>query len=194
MTLRFEISTGADIRRLIPDLAALRVSVFRAWPYLYDGDAAYEADYLSKYAEGEAIVVAAYAGNQVVGAATGMPLVQADAAISTAVAAHMANPHAVFYCAESVLLPAHRGQGAGDAFFSRREAHARRIGCQDSVFAAVQRPGDHPARPVDYRPLDRFWDRHGYRPIPGVTVGLSWRDVGSDAETEKRLQIWHKAL
>ncbi len=36
----------ADRAAAIPGFGALRVAVFRAWPYLYDGDAAYEADYL----------------------------------------------------------------------------------------------------------------------------------------------------
>ena len=35
--------TGDGVATLIPEIAALRIEVFRAWPYLYEGDAAYEA-------------------------------------------------------------------------------------------------------------------------------------------------------
>jgi len=38
--------TGADLERWISELARLRIRVFRDWPYLYDGDADYEARYL----------------------------------------------------------------------------------------------------------------------------------------------------
>ena len=33
--------TGASLERYIPELARLRIEVFRAWPYLYDGDQEY---------------------------------------------------------------------------------------------------------------------------------------------------------
>jgi predicted GNAT superfamily acetyltransferase len=59
---------------VVADLARLRVTVFRDWPYLYDGDAAYERGYLARYARGDSIVVAAFDGDRMVGAATGMPL------------------------------------------------------------------------------------------------------------------------
>jgi len=35
--------TGAKIGAALGDLAQLRIAVFAAYPYLYDGDAAYEA-------------------------------------------------------------------------------------------------------------------------------------------------------
>lgn len=41
---------GSAITPFLDDLARLRSVVFRAWPYLYDGDPAYERDYLAAYA------------------------------------------------------------------------------------------------------------------------------------------------
>ena len=42
--LRIERVVGADVRRHLDAVAALRIAVFRDWPYLYDGDAAYERE------------------------------------------------------------------------------------------------------------------------------------------------------
>ena len=42
--------SGAAIEPWLDDVARLRIAVFRDWPYLYEGDAAYERDYLAAYA------------------------------------------------------------------------------------------------------------------------------------------------
>ena len=44
MTIDVAPMTGAGLADVLPALAELRITVFRAFPYLYDGDAAYEAD------------------------------------------------------------------------------------------------------------------------------------------------------
>ena len=44
--LTYEALTGADVRTVLDDVARLRISVFRDFPYLYDGSLDYERDYL----------------------------------------------------------------------------------------------------------------------------------------------------
>jgi GNAT superfamily N-acetyltransferase len=195
MSLRYEALTGADIGPVIDGLADLRIRVFRDWPYLYDGDLGYERDYLAVYRDNpRAIVAAAFDGDRLVGAATGLPMVDADAEFRAAFDGTDHVPAQVFYCAESVLLPEYRGQGAGHRFFDLREGQARALGLRHAAFCSVKRPDDHPARPADYRPLDGFWRKRGYAPLPGVVAHFTWRDIGADAETAKPLQVWMRAL
>ncbi|UWQ94591.1 GNAT family N-acetyltransferase [Rhodobacteraceae bacterium M385] len=193
MSLRVVALTGAALTAALPDLARLRIEVFRAFPYLYQGDEAYEAHYLRSYQDTPgAILMAAMDGARIIGAATGMPLVaHADAA---QLSGPVPDVETIFYCAESVLLPAYRGQGIGHRFFDLREAHARALGHAHSAFCAVIRPADHPARPVGYSPLDPFWKARGYAPLPGVTAQFHWTDVGDTDETPKSLQFWMKRL
>ena len=47
--LEFLRLTGDEIAPYVDDLAALRIRVFRDFPYLYDGDVGYERDYLATY-------------------------------------------------------------------------------------------------------------------------------------------------
>jgi len=54
--------TGGEISAALDDLAALRIAVFAAYPYLYDGDAAYEAEYLTEYAAAPDAVLVAGSG------------------------------------------------------------------------------------------------------------------------------------
>lgn len=195
MALRIETLTGAALDAALEDVARLRIAVFRDWPYLYDGDLAYEQDYLQSYRDSAgAVVVGAFDGTQLVGAATGTPLSDHAEDFAAAFAGSGLNLSEVFYCAESVLLPAYRGQGAGHGFFDAREAHARSLGFKRAAFCGVQRPLDHPLRPADYAPLDPFWRKRGYEPLEGVVAEFLWKDVDQDAETRKPLQFWIRTL
>ena len=194
MSLTFRSFIGSDVGAVLGDLARLRITVFRDWPYLYDGDLAYERTYLELYSNPRAMVVGAFDGAQMVGAATGMPLTEHDDDFGSALAGIAVPLENIFYCAESVLLPLYHGQGAGHAFFDAREAHGRTLGLTHAAFCGVQRPEDHPARPAGYRPLDTFWQKRGYAPVPGAIAHFSWKDLGDEFETDKPLQFWMKRL
>ncbi|SNR32295.1 N-acetyltransferase [Paracoccus sediminis] len=194
MTVATRVLTGEALGAALEDVARLRIRVFRDFPYLYDGNADYERDYLRAYQSPGAVVVAAMDGGRVVGAATGAPMADHAADFAAAFAERPEPLDRIFYCAESVLLPDYRGQGIGHAFFDAREAHARGLGLTHSAFCSVIRPAGHPARPADYRPLDGFWRKRGYQPLPGVLARFSWKDLDQDAETEKPLQFWMRSL
>lgn len=187
--------TGSALEAALDDVARLRIEVFRAWPYLYDGDLAYERDYLQSYRDSAgAIVVGAFDGDRLVGASTGMPLADHADDFAAAFAGTGLDLNQIFYCAESVLDPGYRGQGIGHRFFDLREAHARELGFAKCAFCGVQRPADHPMRPAGYRPLDPFWRARGYEPLPGAVAQFSWKDLGEASETLKPLQFWIRDL
>lgn len=195
MTLRVEALTGAALEAALDDVARLRIAVFRAWPYLYDGDQAYERRYLQTYRDSPgAILAGAFDGGRLVGAATGTPMEDHAEDFAAPFAATGLELSDIFYCAESVLLPEYRGQGAGHRFFDIREGHARGLGRRFVAFCGVKRPDDHPEKPPAYRPLDAFWRSRGYTPLPGVVAEFRWRDIGENAETAKPLQFWIKEL
>lgn len=179
----------------LDDVARLRIEVFRAFPYLYDGDLAYERDYLQSYRDSAgAVLVGAFDGARLIGAATGTPLADHAEDFAAAFEGTGIDLGKVFYCAESVLLPEYRGQGVGHAFFDLREAHARDLGFAKCAFCGVVRAQDHPLRPQGYAPLDPFWRKRGYVPLPGVVAHFSWKDVDRDCETEKPLQFWMREI
>jgi len=196
MTLKIAPLTGKDLAEGLPAVARLRIAVFRDWPYLYDGTLEYEEKYLSKLAAAQgAVVVAACDGGTIVGCATAAPLAEVESAFAEPLRARGMDVKSIFYCGESVLLPAYRGRGVGHAFFEHREAHARSLGgFTHSAFCAVVRPEDHPLRPRDYVPLDGFWEKRGYRKMEGVVGRFAWKDVDQPDETEKPMQYWIKPL
>ena len=194
--MRLATVTGEALRRHIPDLARLRIAVFREYPYLYDGTEAYEATYLATYtASGEAMAVLAFEGGQVVGASTGIPLAAEGEDFRRPFEALGIPPDSVFYCGESVLLPAWRGQGLYREFFARREAWARSLaGIARIGFCAVERPARHPLRPADWEPLDPVWRHFGYAPDERLATTYAWKDIDQPETTAHRMQFWMKQL
>lgn len=194
----FEIRhvSGADVAPWIADLARLRITVFRDFPYLYEGTVAYEEKYLQTYVRSpDSIVVLALAQGRVVGASTGLPMAHETDEFKQPFAAAGHDPARVFYCGESILLRDYRGRGLYKAFFEGRENHARRLGGMDwCSFCCVQRPENHPLRPQDHVPLDAVWRKFGYRPQPGLRAFYAWQDIDQTSETQHDMLFWMKPL
>lgn len=192
---RVEAVTGAAVGQYLAALAVLRIEVFREWPYLYDGDVAYEERYLAPYATtADALVAIAWAGDELVGAATALPLTAHSDEVVPPLAAAGYDPATVYYFCESVLRRDFRGRGLGHRFFDEREAFARARGYRTAAFCAVDRPADHPQRPAAYVPLDRFWGKRGFVRRPDIVGQFAWKDLDADAETAKPMVFWTKAL
>ena len=193
--IRTSTLSGPDIRPIVPELARLRTVVFRDYPYLYDGDAAYEEWYLADFASAPgAVVIAAHDGETLVGAATASPMRSQKPEFSQPLAELGIAVDALFYCGESVLLPDYRGHGLGHAFFDGRQAAARAQGFALIGFYAVIRPEDHPLKPQGYSPLHGFWGRRGYAPLPGAIASFPWKEVGQGAESDHPMQFWIRRL
>ncbi len=187
--------TGSQITPHLPDLARLRITVFREFPYLYDGDPAYEERYLATYSNSpHSLFVLAWHADQIIGASTGVPLPDETAEVQQPFREQGYDLRQIFYFGESVLLPAYRGRGIGVRFFTEREAYARSLHARYTTFCAVDRPTDHPRRPPDYVPLDAFWQRRGYTRQPALHTTFRWQDLDEVSESPKPMTFWLKPL
>ena len=187
---------GTAVAPYLAVLAELRIAVFRDWPYLYDGDAAYEAKYLATYARSpRSLFVLAFDGGRVVGASTAIPLADETDAFRAPFLERGIEPERVYYFGESVLLHAYRGRGLGHRFFDEREAQAQRLGgFRLTAFCAVERAADDPRRPQDHRGNEAFWSKRGYVRQEDMFCVLEWRECGASAPSTHRLRFWMRAL
>jgi GNAT superfamily N-acetyltransferase len=193
--VRVQALNGAAIEPYLYALAALRIEVFREYPYLYDGTAEYERRYLRVYVDSPRSVVAlALEGDRVVGAATALPLLDHSEVLAPELAAAGFDPKHVYYFGESVLEGSYRGRGIGHAFFDAREAAGRREGFPIAAFCAVQRPDNHPRKPAGYVPHDAFWKKRGFAPRPDIVSALEWQDLDEASESPKPMMFWVKEL
>lgn len=209
--IRIERWSGPALEQFIPELARLRIEVFRDFPYLYDGDIDYEKKYLQTYIDcPESVIVIAFDGasrscsrqdsgihtihgDKVVGASTAIPMKYETDELKKPFLEHGYNLDEVFYCSESVLDKNYRGLGIGVRFFEQREAHAEDLGGFKTIcFCCVERPADHPRRPADYVPLDQFWNKRGYVKHPELHTSYIWKDLDDVDETPKPMTFWLK--
>lgn len=176
-------------------LATLRLTVFRSWPYLYDGSADYEAAYLSEFlSDPSSVLIVARIGEIPIGMATASPLLTQSDTITAPFKAAGIDVEPVFYFGESVLLNQFRGMGIGHRFFDERESAAAQFGATRSTFCEVARSDDHPRRPARARDLTSFWQKRGYQRVENLDVFLNWKDVDEVHETPHRMLFWMKAL
>jgi GNAT superfamily N-acetyltransferase len=179
-----------------PALANLRIRIFRVFPYLYDGDLAYEEKYLARFkAADRAFLAAAFDGDRIVGAATAAPMAGETDRVPRAVRAAGYDVSKVFYFAESLLLPEYRGHGVGHRFFDAREAHARSFGEYGVCHVLLGGAAGRSCGAACGLPAARcVLDKRGYPEADGLTTSYAWKDVGDSDETEKTMQFWMKRL
>ena len=182
-------------KALLDDLARLRITVFREWPYLYDGSLDYEQRYLRDFLDNpQAALIIARDGEEIVGAATASAMASQDEAFRLPFEQRDMDISTLYYFGESVLRADYRGQRIGHAFFDGREAAAREAGASAACFCAVIRPQDHAFRPAGARDLSSFWRKRGYAPIDGLIASYAWQDIDQASESQHDMQFWYRAL
>ncbi|KPM48704.1 GNAT family N-acetyltransferase [Jiulongibacter sediminis] len=195
MILSFKSFIGEEIKEVLEPLAELRIQVFRDYPYLYDGSIDYEREYLKTYTNApQSFLFAVFNTDQMVGATTCIPLKDETAEVREPFLKASTDLNTICYFGESILLKEYRGQGLGNRFFEEREAHARNLGAQFSVFCAIKRPETHPLRPADYQDLKPFWKKRGYSKSETLQSLFSWKDIDEPEESPKLMEYWTKTL
>ncbi|GAB3247892.1 GNAT family N-acetyltransferase [Larkinella harenae] len=195
-SLSFLTKRGREIESVFDGLAALRITVFHDYPYLYEGNVEYEKSYLNTYAQADrSFLFAVYDGPDMVGATTCIPLCDETADVRKPFEEAGFNLDTIFYFGESILLPEYRGHGLGHRFFDEREAHAHSFGTfQTACFSSVERDENHPAKPSDYRPNDAFWIKRGYKKEPSLRSIMEWPDLGKSVSSPKPMVYWVRSL
>ncbi len=186
---------GANLADAIENLAKLRFTVFREYPYLYDGELDYEMDYLNTYLQcPQAVLIAAYDKDDIVGASTAIPIEFESTECQKPFIDSKQSLKEIFYFGESVLLPQYRKQGVYRHFFNEREAAAREYGSKVTTFCAVKREPNDKRRPKDYVPLDAVWRHFGYQQHPELCAYYPWKEIDNEEKTLKPMIFWMKTL
>ena len=188
--------SGAAILQHVPDLARLRIEVFREFPYLYDGDEDYERQYLQTYVNSSrSLAVLVLDGDDLIGASTGLPMQDETAEFQRPFLEHGFALPRIFYCGESVLRRDYRGRGIYKRLFQARAQHARSMNQFNlCTFCGVQREPQHPLRPAGHLPLNTVWQRFGYAEHTTLATQYRWKDIDQAQATAKTMRFWTKSL
>lgn len=188
---------GSEIHPFISELAALRITIFKEYPYLYDGQLDYEKKYLQTYLDSQRatlILVTDPKENKIVGVSTAIPLVDETLEVQLPFLNADMDISNIFYFGESVLLPAYRGKSVYRHFFLEREKAAREYGSKLAVFCGVNREDNHPLKPTDYKPLDKVWQSFGFKKQGHLHTQYEWKDLTEATPPFKPMIFWLKIL
>ena len=185
-----------EIESVFDDLARLRITVFKDFPYLYEGTIEYEKEYLKIYSKSDrSFLFTVYDGDKMVGATTCIPLTDETEEVKKPFLDLGMDIDSIFYFGESILLSQYRGLGIGNRFFDERETHAEHFGTfKMTCFCAVARPNNHPMKPTNYRPLDEFWIKRGYHKEVALESKFEWLDINESVSTFKSMIYWTKNI
>lgn len=193
--LTFKTYRSVEISEIIDALADLRMTVFREYPYLYDGNLTEEQKYLAHYVKAkDSFVLVIFENGNVIGATTAVPLIEAYDDIRTPFENAGMNLKDVFYFGEAMLLPAYRGMGLYKIFMREREHVAKQYGAKLCSLMAVKRPDDHPLKPKDYQDLKPIWNHYGFVEHPEIEPWYSWKDIDQPEKTKKPFSVWVKNI
>lgn len=195
MSLSYLTWQGQAIASVSDDLARLRITVFRDYPYLYEGTPEYEKEYLKTYANADSsFLFAIYDQNKMVGATTCIPLQDETEEIKAPFKKAGYDISRIFYFGESILLKEYRGLGLGHRFFDAREEYAASFNTfETTCFCSVERI-NHVAEPKDYRPNDTFWIKRGYEKVSDLKASMEWPDIGETVSTPKTMIFWMRKI
>lgn len=188
------ILQGEAIKPYLPEVAALRIKVFKEYPYLYDGSEEYERKYLERYARSASsiVVIAKNMEGAIIGASTGNSMEDEMDEVEKPFVAAGYDPKDFYYFAESVLLPEYRGNGIGKIFMQERLQRAKQLGKRYATFCSVVRAGQE--IPADYNSPEFLWKKQGFIKHPELVSYFSWQDIGDKVETKKPLVYWIKEI
>ncbi len=193
--LKLEFCAGPAVHPYLSEIARLRITIFREYPYLYKGSQESEATYLQAYAEApDACVFVVRDGETIIGAVTGVPLSREPASFTASFAGSPFPLDSVYYLGELLFLPAYRGQGLGSRLMNEFGEHVRALGRYRYLAGAtIERPENHPLRPDGYHPIDGLMINAGFTKHPELKVTLPWPDLDGNI-TENTMVFWVKEL
>lgn len=193
--ITFKAYRGKEIAEIVDPLGQLRISVFREYPYLYDGNMADEQKYLGRYLNiKDSFVLMVFENGQVIGATTATPLIEELEDLRIPYENAGINVAETFYFGEAMLMPAYRGIGIYKTFMDERTQAAIAYGATMCTFMAVKRPDYHPLKPQDYQGLKAIWNHYGFVEHPEIQPQFSWKDIDQQEETKKPCTAWLKII
>lgn len=185
--------SGPEARQYINEIATIRITLFKEYPYLYNGTLEYEKEYLETYFScARAAILLIFDGDSVVGFSNSIPLADESDEIKAPFIEHGCNLSDYLYVGEVMLYPPYRGQGLLRQFFQFHETRAHQEGFSFITFMTVERPDNHPHKPHDYRPLDPIWNYFGYHKRDGFVIRLVWSQIDAQEEACNQLIVWQK--
>ncbi|HLB52190.1 MAG TPA: GNAT family N-acetyltransferase [Chlamydiales bacterium] len=194
--MEFQVVTGNLFKQYINTVANLRMSIFKEYPYLYDGSMTYEAEYLKSYAVSKnSILIIVKDKEKIVGAITGIPLMETDEMFRIPFVKHHFPVRSIFYLGEILLLKEYRGKGIGYKMYKMFEDLVRKNKQYEKIaIAEVLRDKNDPRKPENYVSVHKLWERLGYIEHSEMIMQAPYKEIGGAGKVPHSLIFSFKDL
>ncbi len=194
--IRIEIFKGNEVIPYLPKLAELRLSFYREYPYLYEGSLAGEESYLSLYANSEnSLLAVAKNGSEVVGAVSGIPLLESAGENIKLFAEKRISAEHLFYLGEIVVSQEYQKSDLQQKLYQQFEKAVIDLkGYDEIVVCEIERGLRDSQRPMAPFSSAVRWEERGFSRQPELRTYYLWKDIGHAEETDHLMVFWHKGL
>lgn len=187
--------TGKEAKKYLKQIANIRITMFKEFPYLYEGSLEDEEEYLNIYFSSEnSIVLLVLDGDEVVGFSNSIPLNDEMEEIKAPFIKNKIDISKYLYIGEMMIKEKYRNKNLSNIIAKYHEEHAKEKNYSNMVFMTVIRPDDHPLKPENYRPLEPLWKSLGYRILEEMKIKIPWKQIDGDIPQENQLEVWSKEL
>jgi len=194
-----KLVTGSEQKQLISFIAQQRISSYREYPYLYEGNIEEETVYLSwLVALPHSAIAVAYLGSEPVGFVSGASCVDFDEHFKGSIDIFKKAgllPEAYYYFTDVIVAPEHRGHALGARLFGLIEQHAQSLGYSAGC-CVTESHETHPLKPAHYKSIDSLLSNLAYK-RSSMAIHFNWltRQVHGDSIAQEHiLTYWLKSF
>jgi hypothetical protein len=195
-SINIEVLKGTEVIPYLQKLAELRIDFYRNYPYLYEGNITDEKAYLSMYAKSkDSLLVIAKNGDDIVGAVTGIPMLESKEENKQLFAQKQIPAEHIFYLGELVLSQDYQNNTIQESLYLQLENAVKELE-KYSLLAVceIERSPDDTKKPVSAFSSEVIWTGRGFTKQPQLYTTDAWKDVGDLEKSDHHLFFWYKAL
>lgn len=187
---------GKSIAPYLHNITDLCVQIYKEYPYLYEGTSEEYFPFIEYYAQSEnGIACLLFDKDRPVGVAIGMPINEMREKYKGPFM--NARPHEnlgeIFYLGEYLLLKDYRGKGLGKEIYLEFERSVKKNQNMKKIcFCKIDESNQTNLEIENYKPLDGFWVKNGFKKCDDITVSVDWQNVGELNDSPHILIYWLK--
>lgn len=187
--IKYEILQGEKIQSRLSEIIILCDTIYRQYPYLYNGDDAGYTEYVRSYsASPNSVVILAFANDEAIGIAMGMPMKETREYYTAPFTAHYMDVNDIFYLGEFGIKPEHHQLGISFDMYRQFEEIVRATQKFSTIaFWEI-------LNPMKCEELHQAYRATGFSYHPELSFELWWQNIGETNESAHLAQYWIKSL
>lgn len=186
--IHLETFKGNAISPYIQDITDLSLTIYREYPYLYEGTEEEYMPFIEYYSYSQnGIACILFDNDKPIGVAIGMPMNEMREKYKQPLLNYYTETDfdSLFYLGEFLLLKEYRGQGFSKQMYLELEQQVRKTGFSSKIFFCE----------IDnYRSLDKFWSKLGFKLCGNLSFTVYWRNVSELEDSPHNMIYLMKSL